>query len=580
MNKIFDWQKLKPVIALTNPYKKTFLFTIFLSIVTAALGPLRPYLIQNTIDNYVLVGDYAGLTRMTLLLVGVLVLESSLQYNFNYAANWLGQTVIKDLRVRVFDKIVNFRLRYFDTTPVGTSTTRAINDVETINDIFSEGMINIAADLLTIVMVFAIMFYSDWRLALVSLIPIPMLFYATYWFKESVNKSFQSVRNQVARLNTFLQEHISGMNVVQIFGAEQAEYKKFEEINREHTAAHIRSIWAYSVFFPAVEIIVASAWGLLVWFGAGWVIHGQTSLGMLVAFLMYLNMLFRPLRMLADKFNTLQMGLVASERVFSLLNRQENIPNNGTIQRRVKGDIVFDKVDFAYDEENLVLRELSFSLEAGKTLAIVGATGAGKSSIINILNRFYQIQKGTIAVDGIPIEQYELHALRANIGLVLQDVFLFTGSIYDNITLRNPSIDPKIVEQAARMVGAHEFIEQLPDGYHHKIVERGATLSVGQRQLISFIRALVYNPRILILDEATASIDTQTETLVQAAVETLVKNRTAIVIAHRLSTIQNADYIMVMEKGKMVEFGAPDDLLQLPDGHFKRLYESQKLVAA
>ncbi|HNI45923.1 MAG TPA: ABC transporter transmembrane domain-containing protein, partial [Chitinophagales bacterium] len=387
MNKIFDWQKLKPVIALTNPYKKTFLFTIFLSIITAALGPLRPYLIQNTIDNYVLVGDYAGLTRMTLLLVGVLVLESSLQYNFNYAANWLGQTVIKDLRVRVFDKIVNFRLRYFDTTPVGTSTTRAINDVETINDIFSEGMINIAADLLTIVMVFAIMFYSDWRLALVSLIPIPMLFYATYWFKESVNKSFQSVRNQVARLNTFLQEHISGMNVVQIFGAEQAEYKKFEEINREHTAAHIRSIWAYSVFFPAVEIIVASAWGLLVWFGAGWVIHGQTSLGMLVAFLMYLNMLFRPLRMLADKFNTLQMGLVASERVFSLLDRQENIPNNGTIQRRVKGDIVFDKVDFAYDEENLVLRELSFSLEAGKTLAIVGATGAGKSSIINILNR-------------------------------------------------------------------------------------------------------------------------------------------------------------------------------------------------
>lgn len=580
MNKIFDWQKLQRVIALTNPYKKTFLFTIFLSIITAALGPLRPYLIQNTIDSYVLVGDYAGLTRMTLLLVGVLVFESSLQYNFNYAANWLGQTVIKDLRVRVFDKIVNFRLRYFDTTPVGTSTTRAINDVETINDIFSEGMINIAADLLTIIMVFAIMFYSDWRLALVSLIPIPMLFYATYWFKESVNKSFQSVRNQVARLNTFLQEHISGMNVVQIFGAEQAEYKKFEDINREHTDAHIRSIWAYSVFFPAVEIIVASAWGLLVWFGAGWVIHGQTSLGMLVAFLMYLNMLFRPLRMLADKFNTLQMGLVASERVFSLLDRQENIPNTGIIQRRVKGDIVFDKVDFAYDEENLVLRELSFSLEAGKTLAIVGATGAGKSSIINILNRFYQIQKGTISIDGIPIEQYELHALRANIGLVLQDVFLFTGSIYDNITLRNPDIDPEIVKQAARMVGAHEFIAQLPDGYDHKIVERGATLSVGQRQLISFIRALVYDPHILILDEATASIDTQTEMLVQGAVETLVKNRTAIVIAHRLSTIQNADYIMVMEKGKMVEFGAPDDLLQLPDGHFKRLYESQKLVAA
>ncbi|MBK9460090.1 MAG: ABC transporter ATP-binding protein [Sphingobacteriales bacterium] len=578
--KVFDWDLLKRVIALARPYRSTLAMVVILSVITAALGPLRPYLIQQAIDKYVLIGDYNGLSRITALLFGLLLLESFLQYNFNYSAGWLGQTVIKDLRVRVFEHILRFKLRYFDTTPIGTSTTRAINDVETINDIFSEGMINIAADVLTIVMVVSIMFYSDWRLALVSLIPFPVLIYATYRFKENVKSSFQIVRTQVARLNAFLQEHITGMSIVQLFAAQKQEYQKFVEINEVHTEAHIKSIWAYSVFFPVVEIIIASSWGLLVWWGAGFVIHEKSSLGMLVAFLMYLNMLFRPMRMLADKFNTLQMGLVASERVFGILDRNEIIENTGTIARTAKGDIAFKNVWFAYDQENFVLRDVSFSIKAGTTLAIVGATGAGKSSIINILNRFYEIQKGQILLDDAEIHDYELDALRANIGLVLQDVFLFSGSIYENITLRNHSISRQKVIEAAKMVGAHDFIMQLPNNYDYPVMERGAMLSLGQRQLISFIRALVFDPRILILDEATSSIDTETEWMVQQAIERLIKNRTSIVIAHRLSTIQNAHQIMVLDKGKVVEIGTPEQLLANPNGHYRKLYDTQFIRTA
>jgi ATP-binding cassette subfamily B multidrug efflux pump len=578
--KVFDWDLLKRVIALARPYRSTLAMVVILSVITAALGPLRPYLIQQAIDKYVLIGDYNGLSRITALLFGLLLLESFLQYNFNYSAGWLGQTVIKDLRVRVFEHILRFKLRYFDTTPIGTSTTRAINDVETINDIFSEGMINIAADVLTIVMVVSIMFYSDWRLALVSLVPFPVLIYATYRFKENVKSSFQIVRTQVARLNAFLQEHITGMSIVQLFAAQKQEYQKFVEINEVHTEAHIKSIWAYSVFFPVVEIIIASSWGLLVWWGAGFVIHEKSSLGMLVAFLMYLNMLFRPMRMLADKFNTLQMGLVASERVFGILDRNEIIENTGTLARTAKGDIAFKNVWFAYDQENFVLRDVSFSIKAGTTLAIVGATGAGKSSIINILNRFYEIQKGQILLDDAEIHDYELDALRANIGLVLQDVFLFSGSIYENITLRNHSISRQKVIEAAKMVGAHDFIMQLPNNYDYPVMERGAMLSLGQRQLISFIRALVFDPRILILDEATSSIDTETEWMVQQAIERLIKNRTSIVIAHRLSTIQNAHQIMVLDKGKVVEIGTPEQLLANPNGHYRKLYDTQFIRTA
>lgn len=578
--KVFDWDLLKRVIALARPYRSTLAMVVILSVITAALGPLRPYLIQQAIDKYVLIGDYNGLSRITALLFGLLLLESFLQYNFNYSAGWLGQTVIKDLRVRVFEHILRFKLRYFDTTPIGTSTTRAINDVETINDILSEGMINIAADVLTIVMVVSIMFYSDWRLALVSLIPFPVLIYATYRFKENVKSSFQIVRTQVARLNAFLQEHITGMSIVQLFAAQKQEYQKFVEINEVHTEAHIKSIWAYSVFFPVVEIIIASSWGLLVWWGAGFVIHEKSSLGMLVAFLMYLNMLFRPMRMLADKFNTLQMGLVASERVFGILDRNEIIENTGTLARTAKGDIAFKNVWFAYDQENFVLRDVSFSIKAGTTLAIVGATGAGKSSIINILNRFYEIQKGQILLDDAEIHDYELDALRANIGLVLQDVFLFSGSIYENITLRNHSISRQKVIEAAKMVGAHDFIMQLPNNYDYPVMERGAMLSLGQRQLISFIRSLVFDPRILILDEATSSIDTETEWMVQQAIERLIKNRTSIVIAHRLSTIQNAHQIMVLDKGKVVEIGTPEQLLANPNGHYRKLYDTQFIRTA
>lgn len=512
---------------------------------------------------------------MAMLLIAVLLTEAVLRYNFIFLTNWLGQSVIKNLRVRVFNHVIKFRLRYFDTTPIGTSTTRTISDVETINDIFSQGLITIIADLLTIIMVISIMFYTHWKLALVSLALFPLIIYATYVFKESIKSAFQTVRIQIARLNAFLQEHITGMSVVQIFSAEEQEMRKFVKINAEQKAAHIRSIWYYSIFFPVLEIILAGAMGLLVWFGANLVIDGQATLGVLIAFILYLNMLFRPLRMLADKFNTLQMGLVASERIFTLLDRDERIENDGELKaNHIDGKIEFDKVWFAYNEKDFVLKGVSFELEAGQTLAIVGATGAGKSSVINILNRFYEIQKGCIRIDGIDIREFSQGSLRHNIGLVLQDVFLFSGSVKDNITLRSSDITNEQIVAAAKMVGAHDFIKKLPNGYDYNVMERGATLSLGQRQLISFIRTLVFNPKILVLDEATSSVDTETEMMVQQAVETLVKDRTSIVIAHRLSTIKHAHKIMVLDKGEIMEIGSHDELLAL-GGYYKKLHDTQ-----
>ena len=572
---ILDWELFKRVVALAKPFKKAFAGATMLAIVLAVLAPLRPYLIQLTVDDHILTPNPQGLVNMAILLVVVLISESVLRYNFIYLTNWLGQSVIKNLRVRVFDHILKFRLRYFDTTPIGTSTTRAISDVETINDIFSQGLITIIADLLTIFMVIFIMFYTHWKLALVSLALFPLIIYATYVFKESIKSSFQAVRTQVARMNAFLQEHITGMGVVQIFGAEEQEMKKFKVINEDHKKAHIRSIWYYSIFFPVLEIILAGAMGLMVWFGANLVIDNQASLGVLIAFILYLNMLFRPLRMLADKFNTLQMGLVASERVFKVLDRHERITNDGSINAdHINGKIVFDKVWFAYNEKDFVLRDVSFELEAGQTLAIVGATGAGKSSVINILNRFYEIQRGSIKIDDTDIRDFIKGSLRHNIGLVLQDVFLFSGSVKDNITLRCSDITDAEVVAAAKMVGAHDFISQLPGGYDYNVMERGATLSLGQRQLISFIRTLVFNPKILVLDEATSSVDTETEMMVQHAVETLVKDRTSIVIAHRLSTIKHAHKIMVLDRGEIVELGTHDELLE-QNGHYKKLHDTQ-----
>ncbi|MGB1206576.1 MAG: ABC transporter ATP-binding protein [Chitinophagales bacterium] len=574
---ILDWVLFKRVLRLAIPFKKAFIISSVLAITLALLSPLRPYLIQLTIDDYIFQGDISGLNKMVMFLMALLLTESVFRYNFTYMTNWLGQSVIKELRVKVFEHILRFRLRFFDNTPIGTATTRAINDVEAINSVFSQGMITIVADILTIITVLFLMFYTDWKLSLVSLIPFPFLIWSTYVFKEKVKATFQVVRTQVSRMNAFLQEHITGMSIVQIFAAEKKELSSFEKINDSQKKAHIQAIWYYSIFFPTVEIIKASALGLLVWFGANLVIDSQVTLGVLIAFIMYLNMLFRPMRMLADKFNTLQMGLVASDRVFQILDRDEVIENKGTIEADFRGDILFDKVWFAYNEKDFVLKDVSFELKAGETLAIVGATGAGKSSVINILNRFYDIQKGCIKVDGIDVREYDLAALRRNIGLVLQDVFLFSGSVYDNITLRNPDITKEQVYEAAKIVGADDFIEKLPNKYDYEVMERGATLSLGQRQLISFIRTLVFDPKILILDEATSSVDTETEEMVQFAVERLVTNRTSIVIAHRLSTIQHADKIMVLDKGKVMEIGSPDELLSI-DGYYKKLHDTQLMA--
>lgn len=566
------------VLRLATPYKKEFIGSACLAILLAAVSPLRPLLIQVTIDNYVMVpgpSSMQWLLYMTLILIGILIVESVLRYFFIFLTSWLGQSIIKNLRLRVFKHITGLKLQYFDTTPVGTSTTRTINDVETINDIFSQGIITIIADLLTIVAIITVMLITDWRLTLVSLSVFPLLLIATYVFKEGVKKTFQAVRTQVSRMNAFLQEHISGMKIIQIFNAEKSELKKFNEINHAHKSANIRAIWYYSIFFPVVEVVTAAAIGLMVWYGANSVIKDITTLGVLIAFILYLNMLFRPVRMLADKFNTLQMGLVAADRVFQILDTTKTIENSGQlVPQHINGNIRFNKVWFAYNDDDFVLKDISFELKEGQTLAIVGATGSGKTSITNIINRFYEIQKGEILIDGIDIRQYDLHALRDKIGNVLQDVFLFSGSVFENITLRNHNMTLEEVETAAKICGIHEFITNLPGGYDFNVMERGSTLSVGQRQLISLIRTLVYNPGILILDEATSSIDSESEMLIQQAIEKLVTNRTSIIIAHRLSTIQHADKIMLMDKGVIAEMGTHKELMALRKEYYK-LYSMQ-----
>lgn len=577
LHQLLDISLFRRVLSLLSPYRKAFYVALLLAVCGAVLSPLRPYLIQYTIDTHVLHYDTVGLRRMIGIILVLLLIEGGVKYIFAYITSWLGQSVVKDLRTRVFEYITALRLRYFDTTPIGTSTTRTINDVEAINDIFAAGVVDIFADLLSIAVVLGFMFYSDWRLTLVCLLTFPVFIYCTYLFKEGVNKTFHIIRTQVAKMNAFLQEHISGMSIVQLFAAEQKEMQRFKAINDEQTRANIDSIWYYSLFFPAVEIIQASALGLMLWYGSYRVMGNAASIGTLIAFMMYLNMLFRPLRVIADTFNTLQMGLIAAERVFALLDKAEwRQRNEGTLQAStLQGKVEFKNVFFSYNDKDWVLRNVSFQVAAGKTLALVGATGAGKSSVINILNRFYDIQQGEILIDDVPIQQYELSALRRQIGLVLQDVFLFSGTILDNITLRNPAIPFEKVVEAATLAGAHEFIQKLPEGYHYQVLERGATLSQGQRQLISFVRALVYNPHILILDEATASIDTESEILVQQAMEKLLEGRTAIIIAHRLSTVRHADHILVLRKGEIVESGTHDTLLQVQNGYYRRLYEMQ-----
>ena len=574
-NKI-DYQLLGRVLRLARPHRRVLWTSVLLALVLAPLAILQPRLVQMMVDDYIFRLNIEGMTFLLLLLVGVLVLESGMRYFFIYSTSLLGQSVIRDLRVRVFRHINRLRLSFFDRTPIGTATTRTINDIETINSVFSQGAITIIADLLTLFAVLGIMLYTSWKLTLVCLITLPFLMVATYIFKEKVKASFQIVRTQISRMNAFLQERITGMRIVQIFNAEAAEMEKFKTINREYTRANLNSIFYYAVFYPVVEIVSAASLGLMVWYGARNVISEEVTIGVLVAFPIYLNKLFRPIRVLADRFNTLQMGLVAAERVFTLLDRREVIPDEGTAQpARLRGHIEFDGVGFAYLNAEYVIHDLSFEVQPGETLAIVGSTGSGKSTIINLINRFYEIQRGEIRVDGQPIQHYALGALRERIAIVLQDVFLFSGSVLDNITLRDPHISHDQVVAAAELIGAHTFIEKLPGGYDYQVMERGATLSMGQRQLISFVRALVLDPDILILDEATSSVDPETEAVIQYAIEKLIDKRTSIIVAHRLSTIRHADNIMVLEHGRKREFGNHDALLQLENGLYRRLYEMQ-----
>lgn len=579
---------LKRVFAFAKPYRKKFYGSLVLSIVLAIMAPVRPMLIQLTINAGLkenaaarfIDGPGGFIIEVTIIQIVLLLVETIARFYFTFSTASLGQSVVKDMRVSTYQKIVHLNLSQFDKTPIGTLTTRTINDIESVNDIFSDGLIPIIADLLSIVSILTYMFWVDWRITLVCLAPFPFMLVATYFFKESVNKSFIKVRNAVAALNAFVQEHITGMALVQAFASEKREQKQFETINQQHRSANIKAIFAYSVFFPVVELVSALSIGLLVWWAAKnsmQVPAAEASNigGIITAFILCLNLLFRPLRVLADKFNVLQMGMIASERVFKVLDNGDSTVNNGTRRpARVAGDIHFRDVSFAYIHDQYVLRNVSFSIEAGKTLAIVGHTGSGKTSIISLINRLYKVNHGEVLLDGVNLEDYDLDFLRSRIGVVLQDVFLFSGSVMDNVTLRNPDISREQVVHAAKLIGMHNFIMQLPGGYDYNVMERGATLSLGQRQLLSFIRALLYDPAVLILDEATSSVDTESEALIQHAIDKLISGRTSIVIAHRLSTIRKADKILVLDKGEVKEIGSHDELLKRK-GVYYQLHKMQ-----
>ncbi len=571
-----DIKLLGRVLKLTRPYRGLLFLTAFLAVALAPLGVIRPYLINVMVDDYIIVGDIEGLLRVGSILMVILFITAIARYSFNYFSNLLGQLVIKDLRVQIFDHIVHLPLPYFDKTPVGQATTRTINDIETINTIFTQGTVTIIADLLGMLAVLLVMFFTSIKLTLICLLAMPFLVVAGFVFKQKAKASFQVVRTQISRMNAFLNERITGMRVVQLFNAEKQEMDKFRQINREYTQANLNTNLYYAIFYPVVEFISAATLALMVWWGARGALTGDITIGALVAFPIYLSMLLRPIRMVADRFNTLQMGLVAAERVFRVMDVDHGLTDNGSVViNKCKGNIRFDQVSFAYDQENFVLRDVSFHLNPGETLAIVGSTGSGKTTIINLLNRFYNIQRGHIYLDGYDLKEIEITSLRSRIALVLQDVFLFTGSVYDNITLRNKDISLEVVVEASRTIGAHDFFIKLPDQYDFIVTERGNNLSMGQRQLISFVRALVYNPDILILDEATSSIDTETESVIQFAIETLIEKRTSIIIAHRLSTIRHAHKILVLEKGKVVEFDSHENLLKIENGYYKKLYDMQ-----
>ncbi|MCH7401038.1 ABC transporter ATP-binding protein [Belliella kenyensis] len=572
---IVDTKVLKKLYEFIKPYQSRFYFLIFLTFALAVLAPTRPYFIQVAIDDHVALGDYDGLVKVIYLLIGLMVLQAIVQFVHTYLSGWIGQVIIKDIRVKLYRHLLKMRLKFFDNTPIGRLVTRNVSDIETLADVFSEGLAAIVGDLLQLVTILGVMFYIDWKLTLVSLSTLPLLIISTYIFKEKIKVAFNDVRNAVSNLNSFLQEHITGMNIVQVFNREKREYEKFKDINRDHRKAHVKSVLYYAIYFPVAEIIQAIGIGLVVWYGATGVFDLEIKVGVLISFIMYLQLFFRPIRMIADRYNTLQMGVVSSSRIFKLLESDDQIPNEGTFKpEKIKGNIQLENVWFAYNDEEYVLKNINFEVKHGETVALVGATGAGKSSIINLISRFYEINKGNIKIDGTDIRDFELSILRKHIGVVLQDVFLFSDTIYYNITLGNPNISKEEVMHAAKLVGAKKFIERLPGGLDYNVKERGATLSVGQRQLISFVRAMVYNPEIIILDEATSSVDTETEELIQKAIDKMMKGRTSIVIAHRLSTIQKADKIIVLHQGEIKESGTHESLLNL-GGYYANLHKMQ-----
>ncbi len=573
----FDFKLFKRLLDFTKPYKLIFFFVAFAAIVMSGLAVLRPYLLELAIDNSMVPKDGEGFMKYIILMIVVLLLEVIFQFAFIFYTNWLGQSVIRDMRQKLFRLMMSFKMQYFDKSAVGRLTTRAVNDVETISSIFSEGLFMIISDLLKMLVIAVFMLTQSWKLSLIVFIVLPFILYATRVFQKAMKVAFEDVRNQVANLNTFVQERITGMKIVQIFTREKTEYERFQEINKDHRKAWIKTVWYNSIFFPIAEMTGAIATGLVVWYGGLNVIGGGVvTLGIITAFIQYAEMLFRPLRQIADKFNTLQMGMVAANRVFGILDTKSHIADTGTVDYiSTKGEIEFKNVHFGYNENEEVIKGISFEANPGETVAIVGATGAGKSTIINLLNRFYEINSGEILIDGISLKEYKLSSLRNQIAVVLQDVFLFADSILNNITLNNPNISEEEVIAAAKEIGVHKFIESLPGGYHYNVKERGSMLSSGQRQLIAFLRAYVSKPSILVLDEATSSVDTYSEEMIQTATDKITKGRTSIVIAHRLATIKKADKIIVMDAGKIVEEGTHKKLLKLQNGFYRNLYEVQ-----
>ena len=576
LGKAYDSRLMKRLLKYLRPYRKHIIGAILLNVAIAALGPLRPYLIKVAIDDHIVKGDTDGLIGVVVLLFATVLIQGAIQYAMAYFTQWIGQRTIFDLRMKIFEHLQRLSLRFFDQNPIGRLITRVTNDVEVLNELFSSGIVMVFSDLFIIVWILVFMFWMNWALALVTLSVIPFLVWGTFLFRKRAREAYRQVRIQVARMNTFMQEHITGMNVVQIFNREEKTFEKFDRINAAHRNAYIRSIFYYAMFYPAVELVSAVAIGLIIWYGGGEVLEGVLTVGVLISFIQYTEMFFRPIRDLSEKYNIMQTAMASSERIFKLLDDRTFVPNppNPVALPTVRGEIEFRDVWFAYRDEEWVLKNISLKINAGETVAFVGHTGAGKTTIINLLSRFYEIQRGRILVDGVDIQTMNKHDLRKHIAVVLQDVFLFSGDIKGNVNLGNDRVNVEKVKEATRLVGAHRFIERLPRQYDEEVKERGATLSVGQKQLLAFARALAYDPRILVLDEATSSVDTETEILIQNAIKTLLEGRTSIVIAHRLSTIQNADKIIVLHKGKIREVGTHQQLLALA-GIYYKLYQLQ-----